>query len=155
MDLAMEVAVRGEAAVAACYGRIVYGETANAFGSCVGDLIARHQRVVLNLSGVTHCDARGLGTLATLIRTGGGYQGRLVMASTSERVARLLRLTRLDTQIRRAELPSRARRQGPSTAAALTHGRSRAGPAEHGDMQMNLPGPHKETIDDRQAFHDR
>jgi anti-sigma B factor antagonist len=105
MGFAMEVEVLGDAVVAACYGRIVYGETARHFGSSVGDLMAKHARVVLDLSGVTYCDARGLGTLATLIRRAGGNQGRLVIASTSERVGRLLRVTRLDTQIRRMELP--------------------------------------------------
>src|SRR5688572_25483993 len=100
MGLAIEVVVQGDVAVAVCSGSIVHGETVHRFASCVSALIARHERVVLDLGGVMHCDARGLGTLADLIRESGGYRRCLVVAATSQRVARLLRVTRLDTQIR-------------------------------------------------------
>lgn len=96
----MDVSVHGDAAVVECHGRIVGGETADRFGSCVAGLVATHDVVVLDLAGVTYCDARGLGTLAGLLEQAGGYDGRLVVASSSERLSRLLCLTQLFTHMR-------------------------------------------------------
>ena len=87
-------------AIAQCGGQIVYGPTARCFCARLSAVIGRHPRVMLDLRAVTQLDAHGLGMLALLIRQAGSLRGRLVLAPTSERIGRLLRVTRLDTQVR-------------------------------------------------------
>jgi anti-sigma B factor antagonist len=58
---------------------------------------AGHVDIVVNLSGLTHIDARGLGELASAMKTVDLAGGRLTLAAASPRVARILAVTRLDT----------------------------------------------------------
>jgi anti-sigma B factor antagonist len=53
--------------------------------------------IVVNLSGLTDIDARGLGELAMAMKTVDLAGGRLTLAAASPRVARILAVTRLDT----------------------------------------------------------
>ena len=99
-DLALVTLWRPDSATVSCRGRILHGTTATRFGERVWQLLRRHGRVVVDLSGVTQMDARGLGVLAMLIRKAGGRpNGRLVLVTTGNRVGRLLRLSRLDTYV--------------------------------------------------------
>jgi anti-anti-sigma factor len=104
VDLTIDTVVDGNTTIVACHGHIIHGTTARRFGARVGRLISRHRRIVLDLGGVTSMDARGLGILAALIRQAGGWHGQLVLAAVSDRVGHLLRLTRIDTQVRRLPL---------------------------------------------------
>jgi anti-anti-sigma factor len=86
-------------AIAQCGGQIVYGPTARCFCARLSAVIGRYFRVILDLREVTQLDACGLGMLALLIREAGSLRGRLVLAPTTDRIRRLLRVTRLDTQV--------------------------------------------------------
>jgi anti-anti-sigma factor len=57
---------------------------------------AGHLDIVVDLSGLTHIDARGLGELAMAMKTVGLAGGRLRLTAASSRVARMLAVTRLD-----------------------------------------------------------
>ena len=56
-----------------------------------------HLEVALNLAGVTHLDARGLGELVCALNVVRAQGGRLILLAPPPRVARLLAVTRLDT----------------------------------------------------------
>ena len=115
MDLRLDTVVDGNTTIVACRGHIIHGATARQFEARVGQLISRHRRIVLDLGGVTSMDARGVGVLAALIRQAGGWNGQLVLAAVSDRVGHLLRLSRIDTQVRR--LPSETFGHGSDQAA--------------------------------------
>jgi anti-sigma B factor antagonist len=53
--------------------------------------------IALNLAGLTHLDARGLGELVFALKTVRGCGGRLSLVAPSPRVRKLLAVTRLDT----------------------------------------------------------
>lgn len=53
--------------------------------------------IVVDLSGLTHIDARGLGELAMAMKTVDLAGGRLTLSGASAPVARMLAITRLDT----------------------------------------------------------
>lgn len=53
--------------------------------------------IALNLAGLTHLDARGLGELVLALKAVRGCGGRLTLVAPSPRVLRLLNVTRLDT----------------------------------------------------------
>ena len=86
-------------ALVLCRGRVLQGASARHFLGWIGDALSRHRRVVVDLGGVTHMDARGLGMLAVLIRRAGTPRGRLVVATRARRINSLLRLTGLDTLV--------------------------------------------------------
>ena len=71
---------------------------------------AGHLDIVVNLSGLTDIDARGLGELAMAMKTVDLAGGRLTLAAASPRVARILAVTRLDAAFdwreRETELPA-------------------------------------------------
>lgn len=122
MDLGLDVLSVESTAIVTCTGRIVHGETARRFHACAARLIARHRRVLLDLRGVTCADARGLGTLASLLRLARARRC-VVLATANERLERLLHVTRLDAYIRGVTL------EGPDDPAGGPPGgggRSRA-----------------------------
>lgn len=53
--------------------------------------------VIMNLAGLTHVDAHGLGEIALAAETVQASGGRLLLMAASPRVARMLAVTRLDT----------------------------------------------------------
>jgi anti-sigma B factor antagonist len=106
-DLTVEAAWCDDGAIARCRGRILYGVTARHLRTRVARLIVRHRHVVIDLSGVTHLDACGVGILAALVRLARGSHVGLVLAASSGRVRRLLQLTRLDTQVEFVTLENR------------------------------------------------
>jgi anti-anti-sigma factor len=53
--------------------------------------------VIMNLAGLTHVDARGLGEIAMAAETVQTSGGRLLLMAASPRVATMLAVTKLDT----------------------------------------------------------
>jgi anti-anti-sigma factor len=95
----LDARVKGDTAVVTCRGPIVHGTTARRFRACIKRLLRRYRRVVVDLGTVTHIDARGSGMLAVLIAQARSADRRLVLARSSDRVERILRLTRLDVEL--------------------------------------------------------
>ena len=98
MNLTLDALVEGDTALVSCGGQIVHGATARRSRACIGRLLRRCRRVVLDLGAVTDIDARGVGTLAVLIAHARSTGRRLILARSSRRVDRVLRLTGLDAQ---------------------------------------------------------
>ena len=69
-----------------------------------------HLDIVVNLSGLTDIDARGLGELAMAMKTVDFAGGRLTLVGASPRVARILAVTKLDAAFewrdKETELPA-------------------------------------------------
>ena len=120
MDLGLDVLSVEGTAIVTCTGRSVHGETARRFQACAARLIARHRRVVLDLRGVTYADARGLGTLASLVRRARARRC-LVLAMANERLERLLRVTGLDAFLR-GVIPTDTVDSASDRLAAVTTG---------------------------------
>jgi anti-anti-sigma factor len=110
MNLMLDARVEGDTAVVTCRGPIVHGTTARKFGACIGRLLRRHRRVVADLGAVKHIDARGVGVLAVLIAQAKSADRRLVLARSSDRVQRVLRLTRLDVELHNDSVRDRSAR---------------------------------------------
>ena len=99
MDLTLDTVSDNSTAIAIFRGRILLGATARRFRMRVGRLKARHRRVVLDLGGVTELDANGIGMLAGVIRDARERHVRLVLATPKNPARRLVKLSRLDTQV--------------------------------------------------------
>jgi anti-anti-sigma factor len=110
MNLMLDAAVKGDTAVVTCRGPIVHGTTARRFRACIKRLLRRYRRVVVDLGTVTHIDARGIGMLAVLIAQARSADRRLVLARSSDRVERILRLTRLDVELHNDSVRDRSAR---------------------------------------------
>lgn len=91
----------GAVTVLGLTGRLVVGEDEREIAPlrhAICALIrAGHRDIVVNLSGLTAIDARGLGELAVAMKTVDLAGGRLTLAAASPRVARILAVTKLDT----------------------------------------------------------
>jgi anti-anti-sigma factor len=111
LDVMLETVVQDGTAIVICRGRVLHGATARHFRGCIGDVLSRYRRVVVDLGGVAHMDARGLGMIAALIRQAQMSERQLVLAAAAGRINYLLRLTRLDTLV--ACVPSHAFRDMP------------------------------------------
>ena len=98
-DLWVETVCCGGTPIVRCRGRLVYGVTTRYLRARVAHLIQRHRHVTLDLTGLTHLDACGVGALAGLIGLARRSRGQLVFAAPAGRVRYLLHLTRLDTQV--------------------------------------------------------
>ena len=98
-------------------GRLVAGgderEIARLRHAICGLIRAGHLDIVVNLSGLTDIDARGLGELAMAMKTVDLAGGRLTLAAAAPRVARILAITKLDTAFEwrenETELPAQNR----------------------------------------------
>ena len=99
----MDISLRfsGAVTVLGLTGRLVVGEDEREIAPlrhAIRALIrAGHRDIVVNLSGLTAIDARGLGELAVAMKTVDLAGGRLTLAAASPRVARILAVTKLDT----------------------------------------------------------
>lgn len=60
------------------------------------DHVARSERVVVDLSGVSYLDSSGLASLVEALQAARRRQGRLSLAAVSEAAERVLHLARLD-----------------------------------------------------------
>jgi anti-anti-sigma factor len=113
LDLILNTVLQDGIAIVTCRGRVLHGATARRFRGCIGDVLSRYRRVVVDLGGVAHMDARGLGMIAALIRQARMSERQLVLAAAAGRINYLLRLTRLDTLV--DCVPSHALRDAPES----------------------------------------
>ena len=123
----MDISLRSSGAVTVLdlTGRLVAGEDEREIAplrhAICALLRAGHLDIVVNLSGLTDIDARGLGELAMAMKTVYLAGGRLTLAAASPRVARILAVTKLDAAFEwrdnETELPAQNR-------ALLTFARS-------------------------------
>ncbi len=98
----MDISLRpGAISVLRLNGRLLVGADERELAplrNTIGALIkAGHLEIVVDLSGLTHIDARGLGELAMAMKTVDVAGGHLRLSAPSPRVARMLAVTRLDT----------------------------------------------------------
>jgi anti-sigma B factor antagonist len=95
VELCLKAQSEGEIPVLHCRGRIVFREEASALSDKAYELLQRHQRLLLDLSGVDNIDSGGLGALVMLQMwaTQGGCE--LKFCSPTRRVLKLLELTNL------------------------------------------------------------
>jgi anti-anti-sigma factor len=126
MDLMPDARVDGDTAVVTCRGPIVHGTTARRFRACVRRLLRRYRRLVVDLGAVTHIDARGVGMLALLIAQARSADRQLVLVRSSNRVERVLRLTRLDAELRNDSWGSQERAFPFNTSRPASKVRDRA-----------------------------
>ena len=102
-DTSMEISRRsaGGVTVLDLTGRLTAGPDEVeifALRTVICDLInSGRTNVIMNLSGLTHVDARGLGEIALAAETVQSSGGRLLLMAASPRVATMLAVTRLDT----------------------------------------------------------
>jgi anti-sigma B factor antagonist len=105
MDISLRSA--GAITVLRLAGRLIVGADEHELvplRNTIGALVkAGHLDIVVDLSGLTHLDARGLGELATAMKTVDHAGGHLTLSAASPRVARMLAVTRLDTAFARLE----------------------------------------------------
>lgn len=80
-----------------CAGRLVFGEETSLLRDQLKNLLAHHNRIVLNLGGVTYIDSGGLGTLVSLFTTAHSAGSSIKLAHLTQRVGDLLQVTKLLT----------------------------------------------------------
>jgi anti-sigma B factor antagonist len=95
MMLQLTTHTLGDAAIVDCAGKIVYGEEVSFLRSYVKDLLSQHHRIVLSLSGVTHIDSNGVGTLVSLWASARSAGGDLKLAALSTRAHDVLMTAKL------------------------------------------------------------
>lgn len=95
LDTAVHVR-SGAAPVVAVHGELDLAG-ADAFERLVAEVILRHgPDVVIDGSGVTFCDARGLGALVRCANEAQRSGGRLTLSDPAQRLRRLVRIVGLD-----------------------------------------------------------
>ena len=87
-------------AILHCHGRIVLHEEAKTLAEVVRSLIAKHKKVVLDLTNVRDVDSAGLGTLASLHLFAREHGHEFVLMNPVTFVRDLLELTQLDRQLK-------------------------------------------------------
>lgn len=97
MQLKLSTRTLDDVLIVDCAGRIVFGEESAHLRDSVKKLLAEHQHLVLNLSGINYIDSGGLGTLVALYTTARNADGSLKLANLTQRVGDLLQVTKLVT----------------------------------------------------------
>lgn len=95
MELNLEVQRENEIPVLQCQGRIVYRDEASALTEHAYQLLSKHQRLLIDLSGVVNIDSGGLGSLVMLQMWARQGAGDLKFCHASRRVRQLFELTNL------------------------------------------------------------
>jgi anti-sigma B factor antagonist len=98
----------GDAAIVDCKGKIVYGDEIAIFRTFVRDLSNQHHWIVLDLSGVTHLDSNGIGTIVSLWASLRSIGGDLRLAALSSRVHDVLTISKLTTLLGVFDSPEQA-----------------------------------------------
>jgi anti-sigma B factor antagonist len=81
-----------------CSGRIIFGEETARLRDTVRQLLAENRHnLVLNLSGITHVDSGGLGTLVSLYTSAKTAGGSMKLARLPRSIGDLLHITKLVT----------------------------------------------------------
>jgi anti-sigma B factor antagonist len=97
MQLKLSTRLVDSVMIVDCAGRLVFGEESAYLRDSVKKLIMEKRRLVLNLSGLTHIDSGGLGTLVALYTSAHNSNGHIKLANLTRRVGDLLNLTKLVT----------------------------------------------------------
>ena len=82
-----------------CVGRIVFEDSAAALEDAGMLELSASRRVILDFSDVARVDARGLGAIARLCRSGLVAHRPVVIVGADVRLHRLLEMTQLDSMI--------------------------------------------------------
>jgi anti-anti-sigma factor len=90
----LEIEDRGATAVVRCHGKLVWGVTELLYAP-VSQLLPTHQRIILDLSGLTHMDSMGLGTLVRLYVSAQTRGCSLELRHIGKKVRELLIMTNL------------------------------------------------------------
>lgn len=108
MPLKMETDISGDVVVLYCAGRLVFGDESAAFRERINNILLGSQRIVVNLSAIEYVDSGGLGTLVGTLASTRNRRGEIKLVRPNQRVAELLRRTRLDTVFRAYESDDQA-----------------------------------------------
>jgi anti-sigma B factor antagonist len=88
----------GNAIVLDVTGHITTGRGTTEFRDRINSLIARaHNRIVINLAGVSHVDSAGLGELLAARTTASATGGQIRLVNLTQRIDQLLIVTKLST----------------------------------------------------------
>ena|SRR6478672_11898378 len=108
MPLKMETDISGDVVVLYCAGRLVFGDESAAFRERINNILLGSQRIVVNLSAIEYVDSGGLGTLVGTLASTRNRRGEIKLVRPNQRVAELLRRTRLDTVFKSYESDDQA-----------------------------------------------
>ena len=92
--LTFEIERAGEQAVVRCHGKLVAGLNEMLYAK-VRPLIPDTKRIVLDLSGLTHMDSMGLGTVVRLYVSAKSAGCNLELVNFGEKIRKLLSTTHL------------------------------------------------------------
>jgi anti-sigma B factor antagonist len=92
--LTFDIEVTGNVARVRLHGKLVMGVT-NLLHDRVKKLIPEHNRIVLDLSGLTHMDSSGLGALAALFVSARSAGCSLELMNLSHGIQKVLSLTNM------------------------------------------------------------
>jgi len=90
----LEIEGEGDTAIVRCHGKLVAGHTDFLYLS-VSQILGTHQRVILDLSDLTHMDSMGLGALVRLYVSAQTKGCSLELRNLGQKVRDLLILTNL------------------------------------------------------------
>jgi anti-sigma B factor antagonist len=97
MALKMETHISGDVLILHCVGRLVFGDEAAAFRERIKNILFGTNQIVVNLSGIEYIDSGGIGTLVGVLASTRNRHGEIKLVRPTQRVANLLRRTRLHT----------------------------------------------------------
>ena len=92
--LSLHIHAEGDEALVRCGGKLVAGVT-ETLTTEVKQLIPGYQRIVLDLSDLTHMDSMGLGAIVRLFVSAKGSGRQLELINLSQRVRELFGITHL------------------------------------------------------------
>jgi anti-sigma B factor antagonist len=96
VSLSLEIRRIGDITIVTCTGRIVAGEESETLQQAISRVLPDEPFVVLDAHGVNYVDSGGAGMLVRLLNRARTAGGDLKMCQVSDRVAEVLRITRLD-----------------------------------------------------------
>lgn len=98
MPLRIETRQLEDVAVLECEGHMRLGETSSMFRNTFRETVkAGAKKIVIDLAGVEYMDSTGIGELVGAHSIAGAAGARIKLVRLPEKVANLLRLTRLST----------------------------------------------------------
>jgi anti-sigma B factor antagonist len=130
MKLLLESRPVGEVLIVQCKGRIVAGNEVSRLHAYVGDSIAKHADIVLQLDQVEFIDSSGLGALVRLLQAARSKGGDVKLAQVPPNIRKTLEMTHLCSQFEAYDLVEEA-----ITAAYLG---SRYSPGKAGDARPRI-----------------
>ena len=92
----LEVDVQPDVTVVRCFGRLMV-ESGTALRTEVQKLIRPGARIVLDLTGVTHCDSMGIGAVISLYVSSKSGGCRLELINLGPNIRRLFTITNLQS----------------------------------------------------------